>query len=245
MSLLNANINNQFKVPVCNQCQLKEFSMFQGCSIDVINDVFSNKQFKEFKKDEIIVKQGDSFKGVFCIQKGFVKLLKEGENKKKLILWFAKPGDIIGVDSFISNEDYSYTACVVEQVSACFIPEIDFKKLISVEPGMARKLMKDMCSRINFIEDRITSISGKKVREQFAEILISIAMKNKNFVSENTPINYSIKDLANIIGTTNNYLYKILSDFNSKNVVSIQNKKLVIKDFDKLSLIAIGDEASA
>ena len=70
-------------------------------------------------------------------------------------------------------------------------------------------------------------------------------MKNKNFVSENTPINYSIKDLANIIGTTNNYLYKILSDFNSKNVVSIQNKKLVIKDFDKLSLIAIGDEASA
>jgi CRP-like cAMP-binding protein len=48
--------------------------------------------------------------------------------------------------------------------------------------------------------------------------------------------------LADIIGTTKSYLYKILSDFDSKQVVSMHNKKLVIKNFDKLSLIAIGDE---
>ena len=69
-----------------------------------------------------------------------------------------------------------------------------------------------------------------------------MSMKNKNATVGNLPINYSIKDLANIIGTTKNYLYKILSDFNSKKVISMHNKKLVIKDFDKLSLIAIGDE---
>lgn len=108
---------------------------------------------------------------------------------------------------------------------------------------MARKLMKVLCEEINLIEDRITSISQKSIREQFAEILISIVTKNKKTIVGDTSVNYSIRDLANIIGTTNNYLYKILSDLNDKNVVSIRNKKLVIKDFDRLSMIAVGEES--
>lgn len=237
--------SDQLRKPVCTQCVLKEFSVFHGCSGELLEDTFSHKQLMEFGKDEILVSQGEPFRGVFCIQKGVVKVLKDGSGSKKMILWFAKPGDIIGLDSFVDHDDYSFSAVSVEPVTACFIPEKDFQKLIDKEPGITRKLMKEMCEKINYIEERITSISGKNIREQFAEILISIAVKNKNYVSGNLPINYSIKDLANIIGTTNNYLYKILSDLNNGNVVSIQNKKLVIKDFDKLSLIAIGDETVA
>jgi CRP/FNR family transcriptional regulator len=238
-------LTDELKVSACTQCLLKEFSVFRDCSSDVIQDIFSNKQLMQFKKDEVIVKQGDSFRGVFCIQNGSVKVLKESANNKKMILWFAKPGGIIGMDSFVSDDDYSFSAFACAEVNACFIPKSDFIRLIAKEPSIARKLMEDMCSKINSIEERITSMSGKKIKEQFAEMLISIAMKNKNFSTGGTPIEYSIKDIANIIGTTNNYLYKILSDFNSRKVISIRNKKLVINDFDKLSRIAIGDEAQA
>ncbi len=231
--------------PMCNQCVLNDFSVFKGCSGELLDSIFSNKKLIEFKKDEILVSEGDPCKGVYCIQRGLVKVIKEGNHHKKMILWFAKPGDLIGLDAFFGNDNYSFTALAVEPVSACFIPEMDFQKLINNEPVVMRKLMKEMCSKINQIEDRITSISGKNIREQLAEMLISIAVKNKNYASGSAPINYSIKDLANIIGTTNNYLYKILSDFNARNLVSIQNKKLVIRDFDRLSLIAIGDEATA
>lgn len=245
MSFVKNNKSDQLRKPACAQCVLKDFSVFYGCSGELLEDVFSHKQLMEFEKNEALVSQGDPFKGVFCIQKGVVKVLREGSESKKMILWFAKPGDIIGLDSFVDHDNYSFSAVSVEPVTACFIPESDFQKLIVKEPGITRKLMKVMCDKINYIEDRITSISGKNIREQFAEVLISIAVKNKNYASGNLPINYSIKDLANIIGTTNNYLYKILSDFNNRNVVSIQNKKLVIKDFDKLSLIAIGDETAS
>ena len=236
------SIKNRLKTPNCNQCWLRDFSVFKDCPKELLNDLFANKKFKRFKKNDIILKQNEAAQGVYCVQEGVVKVSTYGNINKEFILWFARPGDIIGIDSCVSNENYSCTALAVEPVNACFIPTSDFKELISREPVVSRKLMKDMCEKINFIEDRITSISRKKIREQFAEMLISMSMKNKDAVVDNPPINYSIKDLANIIGTTKNYLYKILSDFNSKKVISMHNQKLIIKDFDKLSLIAIGDE---
>lgn len=239
----NEYVNNKTRMADCQQCGLKKFSVFQNCSDEQLDELFSHKQFRQFSKNETIIRQNDLFDGVYCIQEGTVKVTTLGSKNKEFILWFARPGDIIGIDSFINNKNHSFTAIASVPVSACFIPANDFKKLVDNEPAMARKLMKVLCEEINFIEDRITSISQKSIREQFAEVLISIATKNKKSIVGNTSINYSIKDLANIIGTTNNYLYKILSDLNEKNVVSIRNKKLVIRDFDRLSLIAIGEES--
>lgn len=235
------SLNIRSKKSNCNQCWLKSFSVFKDCSKELLDGIFPNKQFRQFHKNEILVRINDPFQGVFCIQEGVVKV-STSRNNKEFILWFARPGDIIGISSFINNENYSFNALAVEAVNACFIPTNDFKELVSKDPVVSKKLMKDMCDKINFFENRISSIARKRIREQFAEILISLAMKNKQAAAGNMPINYSIKDLADIIGTTKNYLYNILLDFHSKKVVDMYNKKLIIKDFDKLSLIAIGDE---
>jgi CRP/FNR family transcriptional regulator len=242
MNTNNSSLNIQLKTHNCNQCWLKDFSVFKDCPKELLDELFAHKQLRQFKKNEMLFRKNDPFQGVFCIQEGVIKVSTSRNNNKEFILWFARPGDIVGIDSFVSCENYSFNALAVESVSTCFIPASDFNALISKNPVVSRKLMKDMCEKINFIEDRITSMSRKKIREQFAEMLISMSMKNKNAIAGNMPINHSIKDLANIIGTTKYYLYKILSDFNSKKVVTMHNKKLVIKDFDKLSLIAIGDE---
>ena len=242
MNTNNSSLNIQLKTHNCNQCWLKDFSVFKDCPKELLDELFAHKQLRQFKKNEMLFRKNDPFQGVFCIQEGVITVSTSRNNNKEFILWFARPGDIVGIDSFVSCENYSFNALAVESVSTCFIPASDFNALISKNPVVSRKLMKDMCEKINFIEDRITSMSRKKIREQFAEMLISMSMKNKNAIAGNMPINHSIKDLANIIGTTKYYLYKILSDFNSKKVVTMHNKKLVIKDFDKLSLIAIGDE---
>ena len=230
--------------PSCSECSLKNFSVFKDCSEDLLNKVFSHKRPENLFKGDFLIKQDEEFKGVFCIQQGVVKVTRSGKKHKGFILRFARPGDVIGLDSFINNENYSYSARAVDNVCTCFIPAADFQSILSKDPALSIGLMKDLCEKINFIEDRITSMARKKIREQFAEMLISLAVKNKKSSEEVVAINYSVKDLANIIGTTKNYLYKILSDFTDKKLVSIHNRKLVINNFDRLSLVAIGNESA-
>jgi len=228
----------------CAQCSLKKFSVFKNCSSTLLEEVFSHKALVNFNAKDKLMKQGDSFEGVYCIQKGVLKITKEGKKGKEFILWFAKPGDIIGLDSFINNENYSFTAIAIEPVCACFIPAGDFKYLLRKQPSITIGLMKDLCDKITFIEERLTSLSRKKIREHFAEVLISLAVKGKNSSDGDVAVSYSVKDMANILGTTRNYLYKIMNEFSRKNLIGVRNRKVVIKNFDKLSLVAIGDEAS-
>lgn len=231
------------KTQDCQHCRAKQLSVFQDCPAEIMDKVFVNKEFIQFEKNEVILRQNGTFKGVFCINDGTVKITTFGSRNREFILWFARGGEILGLDSFMNNRDHIFAATAITPVNACFIPAGDFKKLVEKFPVISKKLIKLLCREINSIEERITSISQKSVREQFAEVLISIATKNRRSSEAGTPINYSIRDLANTIGTTNNYLYKIISDFNDKNVVAIHNKKIVIKNFDKLSLIAIGEDS--
>lgn len=191
----------------------------------------------------MLTREGEEFKGVFCIQKGVVKISKKGKLNKEFILWFAKPGDIIGLDSFINKECYNYSSSAVDDVDACFIPAKDFTTIIKRDPTVSIKLMKTLCEKISFIEDRITSIAQKKIREQFAEMLLLLAMRDNKTPENSVAINFTIKDLANAIGTTTNYLYKILSELANQNTVSLHNKKLVINNFEKLSSIAVGNDS--
>lgn len=225
----------------CNNCSLKISSVFKACPGDILDKYFANKQQICFAKDEVLLKQEENFSGVYCVQEGVVKITKTKNHKKEFILWFARPGDIIGLDSFINNESYSFSAIAVDSGKLCFIPAKDFSGLLSGEPVISFELIKSLCRKINFIEGRITSIAQKNIKEQFAEMLISLAAKNKGKNNQNIQVEYTIKDLANIIGTTKNYLYKILSEFTRKDLIEIEEQKLKIKNLDKLSLIAMGE----
>lgn len=225
----------------CLQCELKKFSVFKDCPEDLLSQFFSNKTLVHFKKGDTLITQGENFKGVFCIQRGVVKVSK-GSRNREFILWIATPGDIIGLDSFINAENYFYNASAVDDVSACFIPASDFKNILAKDPSFSIRLMKDLCNKINFIEDRITSMSRKKIKEQFAEVLISLAARGQRQPDGNIPVKYSVRDLANIIGTSKNYLYKILYEFSDQKILAVKNKKLFITDFEKLRHVAIGGE---
>lgn len=224
----------------CGECSLRKISLFKKCSPELLDKLFPHKEFKKFKKKEVIIHQGDSFFGVYCIQEGTVKVIKRRNKGKEFILWFAYPGDIVGLDAFISNENYSFSAVSTESVTACLIQEQDFGYLLKKEPAMTLRVMKDLSDKITFIEDRITSIARKKIREQFAELLISFAVKNKKNTIGSVQVDCTVNDMANIIGTTKNYLYKILSDFSHKNLVHRKDRKLIIKNLDKLFLVAAG-----
>ena len=55
-------------------------------------------------------------------------------------------------------------------------------------------------------------------------------------------INYSIKDLASLIGTTKSYLYKILLEFTNKKILSVHNRRIFINNMNALTAVAIGND---
>lgn len=223
-------------------CWLNNFSALKNCSEQLRDQILMNTQIIKYNKGDFLIKNREAGGGVFCVQSGIVKISKTGSRNKEFILWIAGAGDMIGLNSLIDDEPFSFSASAVDDVTACFIPSADLKLLLEKEPAVSVELMRNLCDKLDFIEKRITSMSRKKIREQCAEMLISIATKSALGTDRDTYINYSINDLASLVGTTKSYLYKILLSFTNKKILSFHKRRIVINNMTALSLIAAGNE---
>ena len=225
---------------ICENCWLCKYPTSKNSASSVASEVNIKNYSKEFNKGDCLVKNGDPVSGIYCIQKGNVKISKKRKENKEFILWIASAGDIIGLNSYINHEAYSFTATALDKMSTCFISSSELKTLLSKEPMLLIELTRRLCKKLNFVEHRITSLSTQSIRGQCAEILISIATDNVSGNDKTHYINYSVRDLASLVGTTQNYLYKILLEFTTKGILSVKNKKFIINDMNTLSLIANG-----
>ncbi|MBI2272054.1 MAG: Crp/Fnr family transcriptional regulator [Bacteroidetes bacterium] len=226
--------------PCCANCWLSNFSGLKSRLSQ--SEIATNKQEKEYNKGEYLVKTGDQVSGVYCIKSGIVKVSKKGNRKREFILWTARSGDVVGLNSFINDKTFSFSASAMNKVNACFIPASDLKLLLNNKPMVFVQLMQKLCVKLDFVEQRITSISRKSIKEQCAEILISIASQKQSENDKNMYINYSINDLACLVGTTKNYMYKVLLEFTDRKILSVHNRVLIVNNMNALSSIAMGND---
>ncbi len=237
------NIYTPIDIPSgCTNCWLNNSSAFRSCSPEIRQKILLNRKVIKYSKKSYLIKSGNPVSGVFCIQKGTVKILKQGNKGKEFILWIARQGDMVGLNSFLNDEAYTFSATAIDEVSVCFIPAVDLKALLNKEPVVFVQFMRKLCDKLNFVEQRITSISRKSIKAQCAEILLSLSTQNNMDNDKKLYINYSIGDLASLIGTTKNYLYKVLVEFTDKDILSIRNRRLLITNLNALTLIAAGND---
>jgi len=230
-------INNSLR---SGEFPLKNISIFKNCKESEINNLLSDKTVYEFQKNELLIEQGTPFNGVLCIQAGVAKIFKTGKKQNDFIFWYAQPGDLVGLDAYINKENYSLSALAIEKVQTNIIDEQDLNNIIKYNPDISIEMMKSMCEKIELIENRMASIAQKEIKEQLAEILLLFSSKNKG-TNDIIDIYYTVNDLANIIGTTKSYIYKILSDFSQRKIIIIQNKRIKIINVLKLSKVASGN----
>jgi len=86
-------------------------------------------------------------------------------------------------------------------------------------------------------ESKLMSLAQKPIRERLAETLVTLhELFNKN--SGDSYINLSRTDIANIIGTANECVIRLLSEFKDENLICTNGRKISILDLEKLKRIA-------
>ena len=204
-------------------------------------------QYKEqtmiFQKNDNIIQSGKAFEGVYLVNNGVVKISRPGINKNNFLLWFAEPGEIVGLQSYFNKNDnypFSVTAAT-DNCKVSFITTANFNELLKKSPQVKKELMRVLVERINFMEGRFTSILRKKTKERLAEILLFFFLKRKNKKEKNPEtLDYSTHDLADIIGTSESYLNKVLSEFQHQQFIVRKRNKLKIENPEGLYAITEG-----
>ncbi len=220
-------------------CLIRSNSIFRHLTKEELDRVAYEKTVENYKRGNILYREGSRIAGFYCVQTGIIKIYKTGIDGKEQIIRFAKPGDIIGFRSVLTNELACTTAKVIEDTVVCFIPGDTLIYLVKNNGNFSMDLMRLTCMELGEANSYITDIAQKTVRERLAEVLIHL--KHNFDLDDNKVLQISLtrEELANIVGTATESVIRLLSEFKQDGFIDLNGRK--IKLLDVPGLMKVGN----
>ena len=223
------NTKKNIRIP-CTLCAGREHSLFADLPREDLDALSLHKTCIRYKKGQTLFYEGTRPMGLFCINSGKVKVYKISSEGKEQILKLGKPGDFLGYRALISEEFYNSSATVIEEGAMCYIPKLDFLEILQKNPAFFRKMAKRVAHELGLMEQKLVTIAQKSVRERLAATLIMLKETYGMEGDESNLIDIALsrEDLANIIGTATETVIRLLSDFKTQKLISLQGKKIKV-----------------
>jgi CRP-like cAMP-binding protein len=213
-------------------------TVFRHLSKSQKDELDREKTCNTYKKGAEIYHEGSRTNGLYCINEGIVKIYKTGIDGREQIIYFAKPGDIIGYRSILSGELACSSAKAIQNSVLCFIPGDLLINMIKSNGEFAMDVLQQSCKELGEANSFITDIAQKTVRERLAEVLIKL--KDNFDLDENNELQVSLtrEELANIVGTATESVIRLLSEFKQDQLIDLQGRKIRLLDIKKLEKIS-------
>jgi CRP/FNR family transcriptional regulator len=201
----------------------------------------SSKLIERNAKGEKIFMQGEPFNGLFLIRSGVVRITQSDRDGRDFVFWMAGAGELIGLSSYFNGEYYLYSATAAnEQCEVLRISANQLESVINNSLDAKKRLMKLLCQRIEFTENRTRQFIGRNGDDRLAETILFLA-KNRSFSDirgqKLVLIPYTYSDISDITGIKLTYLTKLMGKLKREGLC-LPTKEGFVIDVARLSAVA-------
>lgn len=189
-----------------------------------------------YKKGEILCKQGTLASHIMYICHGLVKIYMESE-AGSLILKVLPAGNLIGLSALLDNNNvFRYSAYAYQDCKLRLIDIRVFKQLIRENNSFANQVINLLCENQIQTQTRFFAFTQKQSFGRIADTLMCLS--NNIFKMDEFELPLSRKELAELTGLTPESVIRILSKFKSDQVIEIDGKVFKIINKEKLQQIS-------
>ena len=216
----------------CETCPSQGKGIFCDLEETELCDVSDHKITNTYKKGQTLFVEGNPTFGIYCVNKGNIKITQVSSDGKESIIRIASPGDIIGHRSLFTQKHFQATAKALDETHVCFIDKDYILKLVKEKPSVAGNLIEKLSRDLGAAEHRISSFHQKNVRERLAELLLLLKESHGEETSQGIFLNIKLTrdEMASIIGTAPETLIRFMSEIKSLGYIEQEGKKIFITD---------------
>ena len=193
-----------------------------------LSKVNGGRAISDYRKDQIVYRQGEAADSVFYVQSGKVKATVVSEQGKEAVV------AVLGIDDFFGEGCLAGQPLRLSTVSAmtqCVIVRIakaDITRVIHDEPAFAELFISHLLARNSRVEEDLVDLLFNSSEKRLARILLLLANFGKEATVE--PIGkFSQETLAEMIGTTRSRVSFFMNKFRKLGYIQY-NGKLEIRN---------------
>ena len=219
---------------ICKNCKIKS-SATKELNTKELERLENNCVEVNFKKGDIIFKQGALSSNIIYLKHGLVKMHITGPYYEQIIR-ITKAPSYLGVPTTFGNKINQYSVTAIEDTNVCFIDIKTFTYFISKNGKFASKIILELCRNEISSYNRCVNRIQKQINGRVAEALLFLynnVYNSKDFI---LPITRS--EFGNLIDTSRESVSRILSQFNNDNIIELNGKKIKILNKKFLEIIS-------
>ena len=218
---------------------LSQVDLFNGLSLQQLNEIAGVVSDKEYKKGELVFSDGDDGIGFYIVISGRVKVYKLSPDGKEQIMHIFGPGQPFAEVPVFEGSCYPANAEAMERCRLFFFPKKGFVKLIHENPSLAMNMLASLSQRLKQFSHLIESLSLKEVPGRLASYLLYLSDKNGSI--DEFELDIAKSQLASFLGTIPETLSRIFTKIANKALVRINGPQITILDRTGLEDLAEGE----
>jgi CRP/FNR family transcriptional regulator len=189
-----------------------------------------------YKKGEMICKQGSFASHIMYLEKGLVKIYLEG-NPKDLILTITPERNLMGLQSlFEGNNTFLYSISTYTDSAVRLVDVQIFKQLLKQNPLFSYRILNIVNESTSQAYGRFFSLTHKQLHGRLADILLCLS--RKIFKSESFELPLTRSDLSDLTSMSTESVIRILKDFKDNKIIDMNNKSITLLDLPRLENIS-------
>lgn len=214
---------------------LKSVPIFSELDSDRLKQISQLGSRKFYKKDATVLHENETGSALFVIISGKVKVSRESDDGKEVILSILNESDFFGEMAILDGLNRSASVTAIEEAELFLIQRIDFLNLLQEHPEISVSLLQELTRRLRASDLRIKSLSLKDAEGKVASVILQLAddigkIKHGKVEIERLPFQH---DLANMAGTSRETISRTLHSFAKRGLIELEGTRLRINDYEK------------
>jgi CRP/FNR family cyclic AMP-dependent transcriptional regulator len=205
---------------------LENVELFSGLSKEALQEIERHGSVKSFKKNAVIINQGDETDSLYVILSGSVKVYVSGPDGREAVLNHQGVGEYFGDLALIDKQPRAASVMTTEPSRFMIISRGDFMRCLSKHPEIALNLIKPLTSRIRMLAQNVSNLALLDVYGRVAHTLLQ-ETKEQNGVLVTDKLTQ--QDIADMVGASRAMVSRILKDLRAGGYISIEKKRITIQ----------------
>jgi len=215
------------------ECILPTYNALTPDQIRKIND---NGFIVKHNKSELLFSQDKPISYLMFLSSGLVKVFKEVQNNKSLILKIVGSGNYIGLFSVFYGNRYQFSSSAIEDSELVYI-SISILNEILIENGrFALQMMQQLSNEGMNLMNKLIFFPQKQVPGRMAEILLFFS--SEIYSDDHFTLPLSRQELADFIYSTKESVSRTLTEFKNDRMIAIEDRKIILKSVDLLKILS-------
>lgn len=201
---------------------LRPVELFQHLDDEQLSKLAAHSREVQFRKNAILMTEGDAGESMYVIQSGLVKVFVSDEDGKELVLYEQGPGAVIGDIALLDDEPRSASVSTLDKTTALMIGKSSFIQCLKESPEMGLGIIRSLTQRLRHATEGSRSLALDNVYRRLADKLQELCVGDLE-AGQQLEKKYSHQELGNMIGASREMVGKVMAELVKGEYIQLQD----------------------